>query len=50
MDEIRKVVKGYNDVVKTHIEVTEKVARGGLADYGIAIAGQALKMGLAIKP
>ncbi|ADN51153.1 substrate-binding domain-containing protein [Vulcanisaeta distributa] len=49
MDEIRKVVKGYNDVVKTHIEVTEKVARG-LADYGIAIAGQALKMGLAIKP
>ncbi|WP_054854260.1 substrate-binding domain-containing protein [Vulcanisaeta distributa] len=28
MDEIRSVVKGYNDVVKTHVEVTEKVARG----------------------
>ncbi len=49
MDEIRRVVKGYNDVVKTHVEVTEKVARG-LADYGIAIAGQALMTGLAIKP
>ncbi len=50
MDEIRRIVKGYNDVVKTHVEVTEKVARG-LADYGIAIAGQALTMGgLTVKP
>ena len=49
MDEIRRIMKGYNDVVKTHVEVTEKVARG-LADYGIAIAGQALSMGLAVRP
>ncbi|MGC8543144.1 MAG: substrate-binding domain-containing protein [Vulcanisaeta sp.] len=48
-DEVRRVIKGYNDVVKTHIEVTEKVVRG-IADYGVAIAGQALSMGLAIRP
>ncbi|BDR91324.1 substrate-binding domain-containing protein [Vulcanisaeta souniana] len=49
IDELRKLIKGYNDAVKTHIEVTEKVARG-LADYGVAIAGQALSMGLTIRP
>ncbi len=49
IEELRKLMKGYNDVVKTHMEVTEKVARG-LADYGVAIAGQALNMGLTIRP
>ncbi len=49
MDEVRRVVKGYNEVVKTHVEVTERVARG-LADFGVAIAGQALAMGLAVRP
>ncbi|MGC8606183.1 MAG: substrate-binding domain-containing protein [Vulcanisaeta sp.] len=49
VEELRRTIKGYNDVVKTHVEVTEKVARG-LADYGVAITGQALAMGLSVKP
>jgi molybdate transport repressor ModE-like protein len=48
-DEMRRVIRGYDDVVKTHVEVTEKVMRR-IADYGIAIAGQALAMGLSIRP
>ncbi len=49
VDELRRNIRGYNDVVKTHVEVTEKIVRG-IADYGIATAGQALTMGLTTRP
>lgn len=48
-NEIRASIRGYDDVVNTHMEVVDKVVKG-LADYGIALISQALNMGLAVRP
>ncbi|WP_069808180.1 substrate-binding domain-containing protein [Vulcanisaeta thermophila] len=47
--EVKASIRGYDDVVNTHTEVIDKVIKG-IADYGIALAGQALDMGLAVRP
>ncbi len=48
-EELSRVVKGWDNVAKTHVEVAERVARGE-ADVGLAVKAAASLYGLGFTP